>query len=599
MNTPKANSFKLIEKIQARIDEKKPFFSFEFFPPKTEEGAVNLYIRFDRMATLCPLFIDVTWSAGGSSNGDSLKTIDICANAQNYCCMPANMHLTCNTMTRAEIIEVLNKTKEKGIRNILALRGDPPQNLPNWNPAANDFQYAADLVRLIREEFGDYFSISVAGYPYGHPDAPTYEQDILNLKEKVDAGADFVVSQMFFSAEDFLKWVQDCRNAGITCPILPGILPIQGYHSLRNISKMCNVPLPEAIKTAIEPIKDDDAAIKELGVKLAVEMCRKLLDAGVPGLHFYTLNREVVTTEVIKELGLVDNEILRELPWRRPVSEKRTKEDVRPIFWANRSKSYLSRTANWDDFPNGRWGDSRSPAFGELSDYHLFQAPVKAAELRGKWGEMLRSPEDISNAFVKYLDGQIDQLPWIEGSIGLETNIIKTNLITINQKGFWTINSQPRVNGAPSSDKSVGWGGPNGVVYQKAYVEFFTSPQHLQVLLRVLRDMPQCSYQAVNMKGESYSNTEGVTAVTWGVFPGKEIVQPTVVDSESFMVWKEEAFNLWLSKWATIYEDQSESKQLIQHVHDEYFLVNIVDNDFINGNIFDLFFRAIELEAAN
>jgi methylenetetrahydrofolate reductase (NADPH) len=589
---------KIIDKIRQRIEENKPFFSFEFFPPKTEEGAVNLYLRFDRMATMAPLFIDVTWSAGGSEldPNDKLKTLEICANAQQYCCLLANMHLTSNVMTRQEILDILKKTKEKGIRNILALRGDPPQNVKNWSSEGKDFKHAVDLVRLIRAEYGDYFCISVAGYPYGHPDCPSYEEDIQHLKEKVDAGADFVISQLFFRAEDFLKWVRDCRKVGITCPILPGILPIQGYHSLRNISKMCSVPLPDTLTKAIEPIKDDDAAIKELGIKLAVEMCRELLNAGVYGLHFYTLNREVATAQIVKELGLVkDNEIYRELPWKKPVSEKRLKEDVRPIFWANRTKSYLSRTANWDEFPNGRWGDSRSPAFGELTDYHIFLHYIqpKPEELRKIWGANPQTPEDVGQVFVNYIEGKISQLPWIDGPLSLESNLIKDSLIRINSHGFWTINSQPRVNGAPSTDKAVGWGGPNGVVYQKAYIEFFCSPTLLTRLLNALKDYKMMTYQAVNRRGQSIANTNSVCAVTWGVFPGKEIIQPTVVDPVSFMVWKEEAFQLWLSKWARIYDEGSPSRKLIEWIHDTYWLVNIVDNDFINGNIFEVFDRVI------
>jgi methylenetetrahydrofolate reductase (NADPH) len=461
-----------------------------------------------------------------------------------------------------------------------------------------DFNYAVDLVRLIREEFGDYFGISVAGYPYLHSDCPSYEAGLQHLKEKVDAGADFVISQLFFQAEDFLKWVDDCRAIGITCPIIPGILPIQGYASLRNMTKMCSVPVPDVIKNAVEPIKDDDAAIKEFGIQYAADMCRKLIKGGVPGLHFYTLNREVSTERILIELGMIEeNALSRALPWKKPLHPKRSREDVRPIFWANRQKSYLSRTAEWDDFPNGRWGDSRSPAFGELTDYHLFlhSREMKPEILRKMWGEELNGVSDVSRTFIRYLNGEIDQLPWSDNPPGKETSIIKTKLLKMNESGLWTINSQPRVNGVPSSDRSVGWGGPNGVVYQKAYIEFFTSPKVLEILLGVFKRVePRINYQAVNMKGDTYSNLDGAVAVTWGVFPGAEIMQPTVVDPVSFHVWKEEAFTLWLARWAGIYPKESVSHQTLQSIHDNYFLVTIVDNDFINGDIFDVFDDVID-----
>jgi len=225
---------KIHEKIQTCIENNEKFFSFEFFPPKTPEGNVNLFNRFDRMAIYNPLFIDITWSAGGKSCKHDNKTLLITKETQDYCCLNVNMHLTCNTSTTEDIIDTLNMCKEVGISNILALRGDPPQNNPDFNENEQEFKHAVDLVRLMRREYGDFFSISVAGYPYGHPDSEDKHMDLMNLKEKVDAGADFIVSQLFFEASDFIEWVKRCREIGITCPILPGVLPIQGYKSLQN-----------------------------------------------------------------------------------------------------------------------------------------------------------------------------------------------------------------------------------------------------------------------------------------------------------------------------------------------------------------------------
>lgn len=246
--------------------------------------------------------MDITWGTGGQRTNKDNITLEISDYLLNTLSIDCNMHLTCNTSTKEEILEVLHKCKSIGIKNILALRGDPPRE---GQPISNDFKYARDLVAFIKEEFGDYFCISVAGYPYLHPECDDYNEGLLHLKKKVEAGADFIISQLFYKAEDFFKWEKDCRDIGITCPIIPGILPIQNYNSLRNMSKMCNHDVPKEIVDEIEKIKDDETAIRDFGVKYAVDLCKKLLEGGVPGLHFYTLNREVVTGRVLSELGLL------------------------------------------------------------------------------------------------------------------------------------------------------------------------------------------------------------------------------------------------------------------------------------------------------
>lgn len=294
---------KFIDKINEKIEHKEPFFSFEYFPPRTQEGLSNLYARFKRMGELGPLFMDITWGTGGQRSNKDNITIEIADHIQNTLSLDCNMHLTCNTSTKEEVIGILNKCKSIGIRNILALRGDPPRE---GQMLSNDFKYARDLVSLIKEEYGDYFCISVAGYPYIHPECDDYHEGIEHLKKKVESGADFVISQLFYRAEDYFTWERDCRSAGITCPIIPGILPIQNYNSLRNMSKMCNHDVPKEISEEVEKIKDDETAIRDFGVKYAVDLCRKLLEGGVPGLHFYTLNREVVTGRVLSELGLLN-----------------------------------------------------------------------------------------------------------------------------------------------------------------------------------------------------------------------------------------------------------------------------------------------------
>lgn len=274
--------------------------------------------------------------------------------AVNYCGLETILHMTCCNQTKDDITGHLQKAKRLGLKNIMALRGDPAGE--EWEEEVHGFNYAVDLVKHIRNEFDDYFDICVAGYPKGHPEAESYEADLRHLKEKVYAGADFIITQLFFRPETFLKFMRDCQAIGITCPIIPGIFPIQGYHSLRQLVKLSKLEVPQEIKDVIEPIKDNDAAIRNYGVELAVSMCRELLDSGmVHGLHFYTLNREVATTEVLKRLGIWNEDPRRPLPWAVSAHPKRRVEDVRPIFWASRPKSYIYRTQEWDDFPNGRW----------------------------------------------------------------------------------------------------------------------------------------------------------------------------------------------------------------------------------------------------
>jgi len=266
------------------------------------------------------------------------------------------------------------------------------------------------------------------------------------------------------------------------------------------------------------------------------------------------------------------------------------KEEVRPIFWKHRPRSYISRTGSWDEFPNGRWGDSRSPAFGELSDYHLAALHItKVMNFSDVWGTPL-TVKDVFSVFARYCSGELKQLPWNETPLSLESDVIKDKLVSINKMGFLTINSQPAVNGVSSSDKNFGWGPRGGFVYQKAYVEFFASPEHVHSIIEATKKkFPSLTFNAVNLKGDSYTNTKGTNAVTWGVFPGKEIVQPTVVDSASFVVWKDEAFALWKSRWLNLYLEESPSRVLLEDIINSYFLVNIVDNNYIDGDIFQIF----------
>jgi methylenetetrahydrofolate reductase (NADPH) len=566
------------------------YFSFEFFPPKTEKGVQNLYNRLDRMVKFGPLFVDVTWGAGGST---SELTSEICLHAYKYSGLEPQMHLTATNMPKEKLDKALNDNKKAGMKNILALRGDPPKG-EQWHQIEGGFAHASDLVSYIRQHHGDYFSIGVAGYPEKHVDCDAYENDLKYLKLKVDAGANLIVTQLFYDAKVFLKFKDDCRALGINVPILPGLMPILSYNGLVRMCGLCGTSIPKKILDDLAPIKDDDAAVQEYGIKQCAEMCKELLAAGVKGLHFYTLNMERSVREVLLLLGLINESHLhRDFPWagaRASRSNNGKQEAVRPIYWANRPRTYIARTEDWDSFPNGRWGDAGSPAFDLLGDYHLSPMYTSSEETRRKeWGHPT-TEKDLINVFVGYLKGEVTRLPWNDTSLASESDVISESLKKLNVNGFLTINSQPSVNGAPSDHPVHGWGGPKGYVYQKGYIEFFTSPEKLENLKALLSKYPTLDFQAVNAKGDNCGNLAGTAAVTWGVWPGSEIKQPTVVDPFVFCnIWKDEAFALWHSQWGSLYPEESESRKFIATVASSYFLVTVIENNFITGNIFAIF----------
>jgi methylenetetrahydrofolate reductase (NADPH) len=583
---------KINEKLKIWQAEKPgtPWFSFEYFPPKTDLGVQNLYERFDRMATLDPMWVDVTWGAGGSTAD---KTLELCINALKIHGLNVMMHLTCTNMSKEKLKEALDTCKENGICNILALRGDPPGYLEKggegFKQCEGGFAYATDLVKYIREEYGDYFCIAVAGYPEGHLEATSFDDDMKHLKTKVDAGADLIVTQLFYDNASFLAYVDKCKAMGITIPILPGIMPIQSYAGFNKMTSLCKTKVPPSFHERLEVVKDDDEKVKDVGVQLGIEQCKELMEKGTPGLHFYTLNLESSVMRIVQGLGLnPDWTSTRDLPWKQNAHPSRATEDVRPIFWANRPGSYVRRTATWDDFPNGRFGDRASPAYGDFGFISFAKDPTdKAAETRRKmWGECPTKAADVNKVFVNFIKNDVKKLPWCAEAPAKETNFIAKQLIKLNDLGLLTINSQPRVNASLSTDPYVGWGPAGGFVYQKAYAEFFCSKDILDKIVAGMGKTSTCSYMAVNKKGEKIGNvkSDSVNAVTWGVFPAREISQPTVVDVTSFMAWKDEAFQLW-GEWSSIYAEGSESRKLMESISDEYYLVNIVDDNFVCGDL--------------
>ena len=580
---------RILDKIKDYKRQGKPFFSFEYFPPKTESGLQNLYSRLDRMAGLEPCFIDITWGAGGST---SETTLTLSKDAQTYFGLNVMMHITCANLSENRLRSALDEARDSGIRNIMALRGDPPRDGAEAEPSF--LSSSIDLIRWIKSNYGDTFGIAVGGYPEGHPEAKSKEDCVAYLKKKVDAGADFIVTQLFFDIDEYKEFLASCAKHGITCPIIPGILPIISFDRFQKFTEFTGIKVPHHIHASLEPIKADDEKVRAYGVDLCTQMCRKLFELGAPGLHFYTLNLESSVTDILQELELLDDcRTRRPMPWRASTVDSRKSEDVRPIFWSNRPKSYLARTMSWDDFPNGRWGDSFSPTFGSLNDYYIFRRGHDPAVRRNRI-KLCGNPtteSDVASVFAQFCQGKINWLPWCEMPVQIETDRIVSQLVTLNKIGYLTINSQPQVNAAPSDSPDVGWGGPGGYVYQKAYVEFFTSRDKLEKLMKRASALPSISFHAINAKGESFSSldVQAVSAVTWGVFPGREIIQPTVVDSKSFEIWKDEAFELWLAEWRALYEKDSESWNLITRMHQDHFLVNVVENDYVNGDIYRLF----------
>jgi len=527
----------------------------------------------------------------------------ICEYTHTYFGVDPLMHLTCTNLTVDELKKILKSARDMGIKNILALRGDPPRGAISWEPTVGGCENAIDLVKRIRKEHGDYFCIAVAGFPEGHPHSKiSRDQELVHLKEKINAGADFILTQFFYDADVFVDFHNQCRQIGIDCPIIPGMMPIQSYISFKKMTTFCKTKVPDHIWKSLEPIRENDEEIKEYGVRLCVQLCDTLRErCFIKGFHFYTLNLEKSVMAVLAAMGVQESVASRRaFPWRGSRANlKGMSEDVRPINWANRPKSYIKRTITWDEFPNGRWGDNRSPAYGELSDSHFFR-PVEGSkeDLLAMWGEAPIDEKDVNEVFALYLEGKIPILPWCETALNAETIPLCKKLASLNRAGFLSINSQPAVNGAKSTHPIYGWGGPSGRVYQKAYIEFFVNPELLKSIIHVLNKYPNLNYYAVNSaKEEITSGVKTTAALTWGVFPNREIIQPTVFDFESFVVWSEEVFQLWTKCWASLYDDVSESADLLYRIHDTYYLVALIDNDYIEGNLlFQVFDEILEYD---
>jgi methylenetetrahydrofolate reductase (NADPH) len=271
-------------------------YSFEFFPPKTVEGQARLRETCRQLAQLNPKFFSVTFGAGGSTRERTLETV-LEIKAHGYEAAP---HLSCIATSREEIREILARYREHGIRHLVALRGD----LPSGEVTAAGFRYASELVEFIRDETGDWFEIEVAAYPEIHPEAPSARADLQNFKRKVDAGANAAITQYFYNADAYFRFLDECDALGIGIPVYPGIMPVYNFAQLSRFSAVCGAEIPRWLRLRMQDYGEDIASVRALGLDVVTELCDRLLAGGAPGLHFYTLNQAGLVSTIWQRLGL-------------------------------------------------------------------------------------------------------------------------------------------------------------------------------------------------------------------------------------------------------------------------------------------------------
>ncbi len=286
-----------MKRIKDVFDHQERTYSFELFPPKTDKGYENLLKTIAQLCALSPDYISCTYGAGG---GNREKTFDVVQHIEEQHHVIGMAHLTCVLNTRDDIKTIVEDIKSRGIRNILALRGDPPQDQPDWQPTDDNYKYSSELAAFIRANFGDYFGIAVAGFPEGHILCPDRERDAEFLKLKIEAGADFVITQLYFDNKDYFEYIDRLRRIGVDVRVIPGILPITDYGALQRFCSLCGATVTDEVKTIFEPIQDDKEATVRAGVEFAIRQCKELLDGGAPGIHFYCLNKVHPTDEILK-----------------------------------------------------------------------------------------------------------------------------------------------------------------------------------------------------------------------------------------------------------------------------------------------------------
>ena len=284
--------------IKQRLATGNPLFSVEFFPPKSDAAAQQLLETARKIQTYKPDFVSITYGAGGSTRSRTLSYARKLQKDYGYRVMP---HLTCVGHSRDELKQIINEFKDAGIQQIMALRGDPPKNQTNFTPHPDGLGYANQLVELIREVYPE-CEIGVAGYPEKHPEAPSLEADLIHLKRKVDAGATFIPTQLFFDSRIYLNFVKMCRDIGITVPILPGIMTVKSHRQILRFCEMCHTSIPERLNEKLTQAGEDSDAVEAVGTQWCYEQTRELLKKDAPGIHLYILNCANSTISLMKKL---------------------------------------------------------------------------------------------------------------------------------------------------------------------------------------------------------------------------------------------------------------------------------------------------------
>jgi methylenetetrahydrofolate reductase (NADPH) len=286
-------AMRIIDLIQAE----RPTISFEFFPPKDDTGFADLFQTIEALKPLHPSYVSVTYGAGGSTRR---KTVDLVKRIKHEIGIESMAHLTCVGSTREDLAEVLDDLAEGRMENVLALRGDPPKGESEFVRTEGGFGYANELVEFIRARYS--FCVGGACYPEKHPEAPDADRDLDNLKRKVDAGAEFLITQLFFNNEDFYRFRDRAAGRGIGLPILAGIMPILSVKQIKRFTQMCGATIPSGLLKNMEAVEDDTDAVRQLGMYHATRQCENLLQNGVQGLHFYTLNRSTATRAICQQI---------------------------------------------------------------------------------------------------------------------------------------------------------------------------------------------------------------------------------------------------------------------------------------------------------
>jgi methylenetetrahydrofolate reductase (NADPH) len=287
------------------LKQRRPVFSFEFFPPKTDEGQRTLEGTLEVLRDDSPDYVSMTYGAGGTTRN---STVELTRRIKHDLGIEAMAHLSCVGEPSERLLEILTEIEAAGIDNVLALRGDPPRGETEWRPHPGGLSYSVELIRLIRERFD--FCVGAACFPEVHPDAPDRASDLGYARAKQEAGADFLITQLFFENELYFDFVEEARAAGVTVPIIPGIMPITNYSQIKRFTDMCGASIPDELERELNGRADDPEAVAELGVAYATLQCSDLLARGAPGIHFYTLNRSPATRAILAALRAAH-------PWTR------------------------------------------------------------------------------------------------------------------------------------------------------------------------------------------------------------------------------------------------------------------------------------------